>query len=216
MNKYIKHIVEAFDFNSVKKDNRAQQLTKHAIDAVNEYINEIVNDKILNEIKPSDDEIKSLYSAVSIYKVGNSKLKDLINYSIKILGNDCNLNWIDVSDITDMSFLFYESKFNGDVSKWDVSSVTNMSFMFCRSDFNGDISNWDVSSVTNMSYMFNESKFNGNISNWNVSNVTNMFCMFNKSEFNQNISNWDISNKTITMIFLKCPIKDEYKPKFKK
>ena len=34
------------------------------------------------------------------------ELKDLIKYVIKEFGIDCNLNWIDVSNITDMAFLF--------------------------------------------------------------------------------------------------------------
>ena len=34
--------------------------------------------------------------------------------------------------------------------------------------------------------------------------------------FNQDISNWDVSKvKNNTLMFLKCPIKEEYKPKFK-
>jgi len=45
-----------------------------------------------------------------------------------------------------------------------VSSVTDMSFMFRDSAFNGDISDWDVSSVTNMPHMFRNSKFNSDIS----------------------------------------------------
>ena len=31
---------------------------------------------------------------------------------------------------TYMSFMFYSSSFNQDVSEWDVSNVTNMSYMF--------------------------------------------------------------------------------------
>ena len=150
MNNYIKHIVEAFDFGSVKKDNRSKQLAKHAIDAANEYINKIV-DKILIGIKPSDNDIEFLYSYIGFYKVKNKTvLKNLIKKCKKILGNDCNLNWIDISNVTDMSYMFDKSNFNGDISKWDISNVTDMRYMFLHSKFNRDISNWDVSKVTTM------------------------------------------------------------------
>ncbi|MDD7498889.1 BspA family leucine-rich repeat surface protein, partial [Fibrobacter sp.] len=101
-----------------------------------------------------------------------------------------------VSSVTDMSYMFAESKFLGDISKWNVSDVSNMSGLFYGSNFNGDISKWDVSSVTDMSYMFAESKFFGDISKWNVSNVTDMSGLFYGSSFNGDISKWDVSSVT--------------------
>ena len=85
----------------------------------------------------------------------NKELKDIIKQRIKQEGNKVDLNDIDVSKITDMSHLFEETAFNGDISNWDVSNVTDMNSMFswCKS-FNQDISGWDVSNVTNMRYMF--------------------------------------------------------------
>ena len=84
------------------------------------------------------------------------ELKDIILQRIEAEGNEVDLNDIDVSKITDMSNLFEETDFNGDISGWDVSNVTNMSYMFCVCEaFNQDISNWDVSNVNNMSYIFN-------------------------------------------------------------
>ena len=58
------------------------------------------------------------------------ELKDIILQRIKAEGNEVDLNDIDVSEITDMSELFRETNFNGDISKWDVSNVTNMRSMF--------------------------------------------------------------------------------------
>ena len=82
------------------------------------------------------------------------ELKDIIVNRIKAEGNKVDLNDIDVSEITDMSELFRETNFNGDISKWDVSNVTNMRAMFygCES-FNQDISNWDVSNVVDSDNM---------------------------------------------------------------
>ena len=62
----------------------------------------------------------------------------------------------------------------GFTSFWNVSKITDMSFMFENNKFNGDISKWDVSNVTNMDGMFHNSKFKKDISNWNVSNLTDM------------------------------------------
>lgn len=121
------------------------------------------------------------------------ELQDLIKERVTEQGPNCDLNDIDTSNITDMSWLFRWSKFNGDISKWDVSHVTDMRGMFCNSKFTGDISNWDVSHVTDMSHMFEDSQFNGDISNWDISNVIRMRDMFRDSQFNGDISNWDIS-----------------------
>jgi surface protein len=117
-------------------------------------------------------------------------LKDLIDEAIDKYGNECDLNFIDVSNVESMSYMFYDSEFNGDISKWNVSNVENMDGMFCKSNFDGDISKWDVSNVGTMYRMFESSKFNGDISKWDVSNVKYMDCMFEDSKFNGDISKW--------------------------
>ena len=121
---------------------------------------------------------------------------------------NADLNCIDTSLITDMSYLFVPDepeigingydleKFNGDISKWNTNNVKDMSWMFYESKFNGDISNWNVSNVKYMSRTFAYSKFNRDISKWNVSNVKNMAGMFAHSKFNQDISNWNVDNVT--------------------
>ena len=97
------------------------------------------------------------------------ELRSLIEQRIKGEGNAVDLNDIDVSQITDMSYLFLNLDFNGDITSWNVSNVTTMSFMFC-----------------------NCNSFNQDISGWNVSNIRHR-----------------------TNPFGDCPIKEEYKPKFK-
>ena len=130
--------------------------------------------------------------AYNYYPETKDELEDIIKQRIKSEGNECNLNDIDTSNITDMSYLFVESDFNGDISNWNVSNVESMISMFAGSNFNGDISKWDVSNIESMTSMFSHSNFNGDLSKWNVSNVTN---------------NSDI--------FYNCPIEEKYKPKFK-
>ena len=122
------------------------------------------------------------------------ELREIIVKRIKDEGKEVDLNDIDVSKITDMSRLFEDTDFNGDISKWDVSNVTNMEYMFywCE-NFNQDISSWDVSNVKNMSWMFGRCK-----------------------SFNQDISSWDVSKVNDNkFVFYNCPIREKYKPKFK-
>ena len=67
----------------------------------------------------------------------------------------------------------------GPISNWNVSNVTNMSKLFYDKNFNEDISNWNVTNVTDMSEMFLSAKsFNQPLNNWDVSNVKNMKYMF--------------------------------------
>ncbi|WP_410690020.1 BspA family leucine-rich repeat surface protein [Campylobacter lari] len=137
-------------------------------------------------------EVKKIYK----YKPKNkTELKQLVK-NINIILSDIN-----ISNITDMSGIFKNSKrrnFSG-IEKWDVSKVTNMSGMFSGVEsFNHDISNWNVSKVTNMSHMFYKAvKFNKPLNNWDVSSVKNMEYMFaNATHFNQPLYNWDVSNVT--------------------
>ena len=105
----------------------------------------------------------SSFSVYSCQPKTKKELKEIINDRIRMQGPNCDLNDIDVSLITNMSYLFYDSKFNGDISCWDVSNVTDMNSMFAYSYFDGDISKWDVSKVKNMGGMFtkiNQERYN--------------------------------------------------------
>ena len=132
----------------------------------------------------------SSFSTYSCKPTAIHELKAIINDRISKEGPNCDLNDIDTSLITNMFYLFYESKFNGDISKWNTSNVKSMEGMFNRSVFNGDISKWDVSKVEDMTWMFDNSKFNGDISKWNIRQDCATDFMFDD-----------------------CPIKEEYKPK---
>ena len=124
----------------------------------------------------------------------DTNIRAVVAEEIETQGESANLNHLDVSGVTDLSGLFSDSQFNGDISGWDVSNVIDMNHLFDGTPFDGDISRWDVSKVTDMSNMFWASRFNGDISGWDVSAVTNMHHMFVDSVFNGDISGWDVSN----------------------
>jgi len=48
--------------------------------------------------------------------------------------------------------------FDGDISLWDVSNVTDMRHMFYNSAFTGDISEWDIFPTCNVQSMFDKSR----------------------------------------------------------
>ena len=96
----------------------------------------------------------SEFSSYTCQPKSNLELKGIIEDRVSKYGTNCDLNDIDVSLVTNMSYLFYGSKFNGDISGWYTSKVLYIAYMFAQCDFNGDISNWDVSKVKDISGVF--------------------------------------------------------------
>ena len=119
-------------------------------------------------------------------------------------------NW-DVSNVTDMSFMFSGiiSNFNQPLSRWDVSSVVKMNNMFsnCK-NFNQPLNGWThFSNVRDMSDMFeNCYAFNQPLNNLDVSNVRDMSNMFyNCRKFNQSLNEWQVSNvREMSGMFENC------------
>ena len=144
--------------------------------------------------------------SVKVQPKTKGELKDLIKLELVRQGPDADLNHIDVSQITDMSYLFNElGPGNLKIDKWDVSNVTNMSWMFafCKK-FNADLSKWGtrVSNVIDIQSMFlGCEEFDCDLSDWNVSNVVNMNGMFTfcssftgQSTSGIGLSCWNTSN----------------------
>ena len=111
MNNQIKHIVEAFDFNSVNKEKKNLNISDIVIKSILDKV--ATKDKKTVDDLITKDEYKILISFTGIYPVRDiEELKAIIDSFIANFGNECNLNWIDVSNITDFSDLFWGSTFN--------------------------------------------------------------------------------------------------------
>ena len=126
------------------------------------------------------------------------ELMNIIQEAMDKEGPEVDLGFIDTSLITDMSNLFYNSKFNGDISGWNTGSVMYMNGLFQDSLFNGNIDDWNVSSVVDMSWIFRRSNFNRDISSWNISSLRNVDSMFFGSLFDQNLYKWSLIRPDLT------------------
>ncbi len=120
-----------------------------------------------------------------------------------VYDEDVALADIDISEITDLSGLFYNQDCSGDidftgVDGWDTAHVKDMSYMFYKAGdvVLFDINNWNVSNVENMERMFSKSYyFNKPLHKWDTAHVKNMSYMFaDCNQFHQDISNWNVSN----------------------
>ena len=139
------------------------------------------------------------------------ELISLIGEELERQGPDADLNFIDTSDITDMSYLFEKLDIrNIKIDQWNTSNVTKMhcTFLNCN-EFVGDgLETWDTSNVTDMISMFAGCKnLNTDLSGWDVSNVTDMISMFagcKKFEGN-GLENWNTSKAAwMSTMFLNC------------
>ena len=86
-------------------------------------------------------KVSSMHTS-PLFPKTTEELRKIIKAEISKNGNDCSLNHINVSKITDMSDLFYKSKFNGDISNWNVSNVIDMHGMFNNSPLENNPPKW--------------------------------------------------------------------------
>ena len=162
----------------------------HAYSDAGEYTVRISGD--FTRILFAEDH-DNAYKIVSIEQWGDTQWESMASAFMGVAFTSHAADTPDLSKVTDMSGMFQDSDFNGDLSGWDVSKVTDMSGMFQDSGFNDDISNWDVSGVEDMHRMFTYSAFNGDLSGWDVSGVEDMGYMFSGTSFNGDVSGWDVS-----------------------
>ena len=129
-----------------------------------------------------------------------------------------NLNILDTSNVTDMSYMFMgiSGMDTLDLSSFDTSNVTDMSYMFSTiEDFPPvlkriiGIENFKTTNVTDISYMFSYQTYleELDLSGWNTSNITDMSFTFNQCSRlrSLNINGWNTSNVTdMSNMFYAC------------
>ena len=152
----------------------------------------------------------------TIVKATDKTIGDIVLDGIAKFGPEADLNYIDVSEVTQFRTLFSNSRTSGlfmrlkkehgwktymtdrispDLSRWDVSNAVDMlgMFYYCRG-FDSDLSQWDVSNVKTTRNMFHSCfKFNQDLSMWNLENVEDVTGMFNSCiSLNQDFRNWKL------------------------
>lgn len=133
---------------------------------------------------------------------GNSL--EMFFMNLKNVKNIENLNFLDVSQTTNMHYLFFgmSSLATIDVSTFDTRNVTDMSQMFTnmKSLVTLDVSNFDTSSVTKMGQMFygTSSLTSLDLSNFETPSLTNMAMMFGYT----GLKSLDISNFNTTQALM--------------
>lgn len=137
---------------------------------------------------------KKLNTSYNKYEY-SPKTKEELQHIIKELFKKdiTDLNCIDTSNITDMSYLFDDVKKDFDITYWNVSNVKDMTRMFHNCiNFSGIvIENWNVSNVENMVGMFYScKKLDCDLSKWDVSKVKNKRSMFYDCNSLKNIPSW--------------------------
>ena len=143
--------------------------------------------KTLNQYIKEKLIINKDYRDNTIVVKSFDELRKIIEDRYDELGPGTKQDPIDFNDIDVSNLDSFYGKYNKGIYNKGIFERTYFKYI--------DISDWDVSNVKSMNSMFfycEELKSVGDISKWDVSNVIHS-----------------------TYMFEKCPIKEEYKPKFK-
>ena len=126
-----------------------------------------------------------------------------------------DLTDIDISELDDLSYIFYElySMEVVDISGWDTSNVITMDCMFSQCPKLKKIigiENLDVSKSEDVSYMFygGENLVELDLTNWNpklLQKTRYMFYGCSNLKIIKNIENWQLPNiKNVSYMFCDC------------
>ena len=159
--------------------------------------------------KKLDEKIRTSSSVSDFFIKKGTNLKYLFyRYPNKTIPDDL-LTKDFLNNFTDLSYLFYSSKLET-IPKIDISKVTDTSYMFCNCTNLSSIPELDTSNVINMSHMFyGEYGYPMSklitIPNIDTSNVTDMSYMFYQCTSLTSIPELNTSNVTdMSYMFSQC------------
>ena len=159
--------------------------------------------------KKLDEKIRTSSSVSDFFIKKGTNLKYLFyRYPNKTIPDDL-LTKDFLNNFTDLSYLFYNSKLET-IPKIDISKVTDTSYMFCNCTNLSSIPELDTSNVINMSHMFyGEYGYPMSklitIPNIDTSNVTDMSYMFSQCTSLTSIPELNTSNVTdMSYMFSHC------------
>ena len=190
--------------NQYNNDSKSMQI----------YINEYIVKKKLDKFIDSESSREKV-----IANNENELVKIIVEEFKKSTNDVVDLNFIDISNITNMWSLFRHVAMgchvdikklrNVDISKWDVSNVKYFRHTFFDyTNFDCDLSGWNVHNLENAEMMFSRCEnFKGTgLDKWDVSNLKIASAMFSSCiNLNVDLSNWNTSNiHNIDRMFYKC------------
>jgi len=146
---------------------------------------------------------RPLYVPEPVYQRPTSKdeLKAIIRQELRRQGPDADLNHIDISDITDMSWLFCcLDVCDIKIDSWNVSNVLTMESMFNGCDrFTGTgLDKWDTSNVVIKANMFRDCDAIVKLPRW----YTDFVESDDNSDDNNQNSYWNLTTSLLWSIVI--------------
>ena len=97
--------------------------------------------------------------------------------------------------------MFFNSKFNKNISDWDISNVESMECMFQNTNFDKDLSKWNTKNLINIKEIFDE----------NYNNKPYWYFYENKEGRNRAIASYNLSNNLNNLLNEKIINKNKVK-----
>lgn len=225
MNKHIKELIEANIFKDkafqgnkpVSSINRAAK----ALDdkyrwmgpAIYDAYKEVKSQRSISGIQDIMQRIKPIdtfnipYASFNVlqhfgnlvYSSAQGSFSDFIKTICKIYkGEKISLNWLDVSDLTELSTLFNEIvDITVDISGWDVRNVTKLWKTFENSNISFDASDWELTNCETLDGTFHGAQqISKSIETWKFVKLKSMSQCFDCIEsdyFFPDLSKWNVS-----------------------